>query len=56
MQILMGIQLFYSLVIWLIFAGMLFLAWKERKQMKVHEEAILGVFEQFQTQKKASKF
>ena len=55
MQILMGIQLFYSLVIWLIFAGMLFLARKERRHMKAHEEAILGVFEQFQIQKTASK-
>ncbi len=56
MQILMGIQLFYSLVIWLIFAGILFLAWREKKYMNAHEDAILGVFEQFQVQRKASKF
>lgn len=41
MQILMGIQLFYSGVMWLLFAGLLGLAWRERKRIQSFSEPLL---------------
>ena len=55
MQILMGIQLFYSGVMWLVFAGLLGLAWRKRKGIQEMAEPLLGSLESWKTAKKESK-
>ena len=55
MQILMGIQLFYSVVNRVIFGGLLVLMRFERKAMKVHEENLISCLESWKSANKASK-
>lgn len=56
MQILMGIQLFYSAVMWVLFAGLLVLARFERNHLKVHEDNLITCLESWHTSKKSVKF
>ena len=55
MQILMGIQLFYSVVNRVIFGGLLVLMRFERKAMKVQEENLISCLESWKSANKASK-
>lgn len=56
MQILMGIQLFYSWMIWLVFIGLIVLTWFEKKHLKVHEDNLIACLEGWNTAKHKSKF
>ncbi len=56
MQILMGTQIFYSVILRLIFVGLLVLARFEKKYLKIHEENLLACLESWKIERKNSKF
>ena len=56
MQILMGTQIFYSVILRFIFVGLLVLARFEKKHLKAHEENLLACLESWKIERKNSKF
>ena len=54
-QILAGIQIFYSRISRIIFILLLVLAWFERKHLEPHREALLGIIENLKTTKATKK-